>query len=65
MWCGYGSGQQTCVVCDKVIEPSDIEYEMEETVEGKTRQLWFHLVCQSIWQLECARVTHLKKSSAL
>jgi hypothetical protein len=63
MWCGNGSGQQICVICDKVIEPSDVEYEMEETINGKIRQLWFHIVCQSIWQLECARAAHLKKSN--
>ncbi len=59
MWGGYGSGK-VCVVCDKTIEPVDVEYEVEETVKGTLKLMWFHLVCQSIWQLECARAAYLK-----
>ena len=60
MWGGYGSGQ-VCAVCDKTIRPAEVEFEVEESVDGQMKQMWFHTVCQSIWQLECARVEHLKK----
>jgi hypothetical protein len=59
MWGGYGSGR-VCVVCDKIIEPADVEYEVEETIKGTLQLMYFHLVCQSIWQLECARAAYLK-----
>jgi hypothetical protein len=58
MWGGYGSGK-VCAACDKIIEPSDVEYEVEKTIEGAPKLMWFHLVCQSIWQLECARTAYL------
>jgi len=60
MWGGYGSGR-ICVVCDKAIGSADVEYEVEETIEGQVKLMWFHIVCQSIWQLECARAAYLKK----
>jgi len=59
MWGGHGSGKG-CVVCDKTIEATDVEIEVEETVEGARKVMLFHTVCQSIWQLECARVAYLK-----
>src|SRR5438094_902742 len=59
MWGGYGSGR-LCVVCDGVLEPADVELEVEESSEGRVTLMWFHVVCQSIWQLECARAAYLK-----
>lgn len=60
MWGGNGSGR-ICVVCDKAIGADDVEYEVEETIEGQVKLTWFHIVCQSAWQLECARAAYLKK----
>jgi len=55
MWGGYGSGK-VCVVCGKAIERAEVEIEVEETVGGTPKLVgWFHGVCQSIWQRECAR----------
>jgi hypothetical protein len=59
MWGGYGSGKG-CVVCRKAIEATEVEFEVEETVEGTLKLMLFHTVCQSIWQLECARAAYLK-----
>jgi len=59
MWGGYGQGEG-CVLCDTMIKPSEVALEVEESIEGKVRVLWFHIVCQSIWQLECARAEYLK-----
>jgi hypothetical protein len=59
MWGGYGSGK-VCAVCDKTIEATDVEFEVEETIEGERKVMLFHTVCQSIWQLECARAEYLK-----
>ena len=62
MWGGYGSGK-VCVVCDKPIYPTEVEFEVEETIEGARKLMLFHSVCQSIWQLECARAAHLQKAA--
>ena len=59
MWGGYGQGEG-CVLCDTMIKPSEVALEVEESIEGKVRVLWFHIVCESIWQLECARAEYLK-----
>ena len=59
MWGGYGSGRQ-CVVCDTAIKSADVELEVEESIEGTVTLMRFHVVCQSIWQLECARAAYLK-----
>jgi hypothetical protein len=59
MWGGHGIGQR-CSLCDKPIERYQIEYEVE--LRGATVQTFrFHTVCQSIWQLECARDAYLRK----
>ena len=47
-------------MCDTMIKPSEVALEVEESIEGKVKVLWFHIVCQSIWQLECARAEYLK-----
>jgi len=58
MWGGNGSGK-SCCLCDKPIQHQDVEFEFE--VDGRT--FLFHMVCQSIWQLECAREQVLKNQS--
>lgn len=62
MWGGYGSGRP-CVVCDSVIESTDVELEVEENIEGNVTLMRFHVVCQSIWQLECARAAYVREHS--
>ena len=59
MWGGYGQGEG-CVLCDTMIKRSEVALEVEVSIEGKVKVLWFHTVCQSIWQLECARAEYLK-----
>ena len=63
MWGGYGSGRR-CVVCDRLIESADVELEVEESAEGRLTLMSFHVVCQSIWQLECARAAYLRNKGA-
>jgi len=61
MWGGYGTGQ-LCSLCDKPIQAHDIEYEAEPT-SAAAQTFRFHVVCQSMWQLECARPEYLKKDT--
>jgi hypothetical protein len=65
MWGGHGSGAQTCALCDKKILSSELELEVEEpgTAGGAPARMFFHVVCQSIWQLECARAEYSKHHS--
>ena len=57
---GPGSGQ-LCSLCDKPIERYQIEYEIEHR-ETAVQTFRFHTVCQSVWQLECARDDYLRKN---
>ena len=54
LWGGNGSGQ-LCALCDKTISPSEVELEVEALINGAVRTLRFHVLCESAWQLECAR----------
>ena len=62
MWGGQGSGE-ACALCDKPIQPHEVEYEVEAQLDGVVQTLRFHVVCQSVWQLECARDDYLRKHS--
>ncbi len=62
LWGGPGTGE-LCALCDKPIQKDDMEYELEGTLDGKVRTFRFHVVCQSVWQLECARADYLRKHS--
>jgi hypothetical protein len=53
LWGGYGSGQ-LCSLCGRPIQLKEIEYEIPPG-EGEGHMLRFHLVCLSVWHLECAR----------
>jgi hypothetical protein len=57
---GPGSGE-FCALCDKPIGRDEVEYEIAAEFSGGVRAYRFHLVCQSVWQLECARDDYLKK----
>ncbi len=59
-WGGAGSGA-LCSLCDRQIASQDLEYEVEAVVNDTVQTFRFHLVCESIWQLECARHAHLQK----
>lgn len=61
IWGGYGTGKP-CSLCDQPIKPDEIEYEIE-CAEDAGHAYRFHRVCQSIWQLECARDEILRKQS--
>jgi len=62
MWVGHGSGK-LCSLCDNVIQPQDVEYEYEvqDDLGAAARTCFFHLVCESIWRLECGRRDYLTK----
>lgn len=53
-WGGYGTGRP-CSLCDKPIQPDEIEYEIE-SIEVAAPTLRFHRVCHYAWRLECDRV---------
>jgi hypothetical protein len=61
MWGGPGIGQP-CALCDKPILRGEVEYELEGHIDGTLRSFRFHVVCQSVWQLECARADYLKST---
>ena len=64
MWAGTGSGKP-CSLCDLAIQADQVEYEIELPDADHGTTSWrFHIVCQSIWQLECARHDHLLKQAA-
>jgi hypothetical protein len=50
---GYGRAN-TCCVCNQLIEPTKIEYEVE--TPDKLRRLIFHFACYVIWQRECSEL---------
>lgn len=56
-WAGNGSGQP-CALCQKRIERSDVEYEVQDVED---RVFLFHLRCHAIWQL--ALSAHSRTSS--
>jgi hypothetical protein len=62
MWGGKGAGQ-CCALCDKVIQREESELEVEELVDGRVETYHFHVLCQSLWQLECVRDDYIKKHS--
>jgi len=60
LWGGNGTGQ-LCALCDKTIPPAEVELEVEALINGAVRTLRFHVLCQSVWELECARDDYLKQ----
>jgi hypothetical protein len=54
VWGGRGSGRP-CALCERVIGPAEIEYELEVPVDGAVQTLRFHLDCHALWQLEYTR----------
>ena len=52
MWGGDGTGR-LCSLCREPVQRDQIEFE----VESGRHNLIFHMVCQSVWQLECANTT--------
>ena len=54
MWGGKGAGK-SCALCDKPIGANESELEVEQSIDGAARPLRFHVLCHSLWQLECAR----------
>jgi hypothetical protein len=60
MWVGGGTGK-LCALCDKIVQPHEIEYEVQDDMGTSVQTYFFHLVCESVWQLECARDDYLKK----
>ena len=58
MWGGHGGGE-FCSLCDRPIGPDEVELEFDGQVDGIERTFRFHMVCQSVWQLECARDNYL------
>ena len=58
MWGGYGTGR-SCSLCEKPIAEAEIE--VEQVLDGKLQTFQFHVLCQSLWQLECVREYHRKQ----
>ena len=62
MWVAWGSGN-VCDLCDRVIEPHDVEYEVQDDLNAAQTYV-FHLACESLWELECDRRNYLQKHSS-
>jgi hypothetical protein len=60
IWAGHGSGT-LCDLCDKPIRSDEVEYEVEDKAGEAVETFRFHMVCQAVWQLECARDDYIKK----
>jgi hypothetical protein len=61
IWAGKGTGQ-LCALCDKPIQRDEVEYEVEHHTDEVRRTFRFHIVCESVWKLECARADYLVKN---
>jgi hypothetical protein len=55
-------GPQLCSLCDKPIQPDEVDYEIER-VGAAPHTLRFHRVCHYAWQLECARAKRSPRRS--
>jgi hypothetical protein len=55
VWGGYGKGVH-CSLCDQPIQPEQVQMEVEFSDDGKRSSFVFHLVCESVWLRECARL---------
>jgi len=53
MWGGKGEGR-LCALCDQPITSGHSELEVER-IDGGSESLFFHVLCQSLWQVECVR----------
>ena len=51
VWAGKGTGNM-CVICTKAIEADQVENEVDIRVDGIVINLWAHLPCLNIWQIE-------------
>jgi hypothetical protein len=51
-WGGRGSNEP-CALCDVVIRPDEVEYEIEFTDPDGARVYRFHFLCHDAWQHEC------------
>jgi hypothetical protein len=58
MWGGQGAGR-ICALCDEGIKPAEMELELEQRIDGNLQSFRFHVVCHSLWQIECARTGSL------
>ena len=58
IWAGQGSGRQQCNLCNQVIHPEEVEYEVD--AGERVRLYHFHLRCHAAWQVECADWEPLK-----
>ena len=56
IWAFRGTGKP-CSLCGQVIDPVEMEYELEAPVGGGAASTFrFHLRCHALWQLEVARL---------
>jgi hypothetical protein len=60
LWAGRGTGQ-LCALCDKPIQRNEVEYDVERHIDEGVQMFPFHVDCESVWQLECARGDFLVK----
>jgi len=49
-------------LCDMPISKDEVVYEIGNASGSAVRTFVFHIVCQSVWQLECARADYLRKN---
>jgi hypothetical protein len=53
LWAGAGD-HQLCSLCDRPIDPEQIEYELQFHANPRIPYR-FHRICHEAWELECIR----------
>jgi len=56
VWAGQGSGEP-CSLCDRTIDKSEMEYELDAPAPRANSVVRLHLRCHTLWQLELARLS--------
>jgi hypothetical protein len=51
-WGGRGSNE-ACALCEVLIKPEEVEYEIESLGPDGARVYRFHFLCHDAWQHEC------------
>ena len=56
IWAGQGSGEP-CSLCDRKIDQTEMEYELDAPANCRNVVIRLHLRCHALWQLEIARLS--------
>ncbi len=64
VWTGPGSGK-TCALCGAPIPVHDFQHEVHHLGQDRLLKVFlFHIICHSIWQIECAQCGYIRRGDA-